>query len=110
MPGHLDFPVFGIVGDGHRHEGHAVEPERQIAPCRKGAAGMARENLLKREALLRVGAVVDQKAKLPVLLEDVTFPMHDKDHGQVLGKFEVAIGAVMDEPGEDALTEPVGWV
>ncbi len=84
--------------------------EREVAPGLEGAAGIAGEDLLQRDALFRVGAVVDQKAELAVLLEDVALPMDDEDNGEILGELEVAVVAFADQPGEHALAKSVGRI
>ena len=78
--------VLGIVGDSHRNKFDAVEAECQIAPRLERAACEACEDLFQCNSLLRVGTVIDQKAELVVLLENVTLPVNDEDNGEVFGE------------------------
>ena len=66
--------------------------------------------MLESGSLGRVGAVVDQKTELAVLVHDVALPMHDEDDGEVFGDHEVAIVAVADQPSQHALAVAERWV
>ena len=98
------------MGDLHRHEGDAVEADREVRPGGERAAGLAREDPLQRVALLRIGAIVDEEPELAVLVEHAALEMDDEHDGKFAIQPDVAELALADEPGEDALAKAMGRV
>ena len=98
------------MSDCHRHKLHPIEFQSEVSPCLESATRVASEDFLKCDPFFRVGTIVNEKTELAVLIKDITFPMDDEDDRQILGKGEVPVVALADQPGEDAFAESVGRI
>src|ERR1700730_13596166 len=87
-----------------------VRPEGQPPPRFESATSIACEDFFQRGSFGRVGPVINQKAELTVLFHDIALPMNDEDHGEVFGDREVAIVALADQPGQNALAVSERWI